>query len=194
MVGPNWGIMSNPELAFCSNTSLPSLQLLHVRNIVWVIHTFLWVGLCMCVDVCICATIYTCMRNNMFSFQWFLSWLVHKWRGYLLPTWVLKITCRCFNWILQSLSPWWQLKHLVETSASCFLSSSWTTCCCDPYTYKHACICTCATYTHIRNNIQWSPTHKHACMCMCATYIQTCMYMYMCNHTYISNNIQWSLT
>ena len=26
-------------------------------------------------------------------FQWLLSWLLHEWRGYLLPTWTHKITC-----------------------------------------------------------------------------------------------------
>ena len=37
-------------------------------------------------------------------FQWLLSWLLHKWRGYLLPTWARKITCQCFDWMLQSSS------------------------------------------------------------------------------------------
>ena len=31
-------------------------------------------------------------------FQWLLSWL----EGYLLPTWARKITCQCFDWMLQS--------------------------------------------------------------------------------------------
>ena len=42
------------------------------------------------------------------------------WRqGYLLPTLAWKITCRCFDWTLQSssLSPWRRLEHSVETSA-----------------------------------------------------------------------------
>ena len=42
------------------------------------------------------------------------------WRqGYLLPTLAWKITCRRFDWTLQSssLSPWRRLEHSVETSA-----------------------------------------------------------------------------
>ena len=43
--------------------------------------------------------------------------------------WVRKITCRRFDWMLQSssLSPWWWLEHSVETSASCFLNSKLVT-------------------------------------------------------------------
>ena len=45
------------------------------------------------------------MLNCLQAFQWLLSWLPHKWReSYLLPAWAQKITCRCFNWILQSSS------------------------------------------------------------------------------------------
>ena len=61
-------------------------------------------------------------------------------KGCLLPTSVRKITanvltecsswhfersCRHFDWMLQSVSPWWQLEHSVETSASYFPNSSW---------------------------------------------------------------------
>ena len=39
------------------------------------------------------------------SFQWLLSWLLHKWReGYLVQTWAWKITCRHFEWMVQSSS------------------------------------------------------------------------------------------
>ena len=48
-------------------------------------------------------------------------------KGHLLPTLVQKITCRRFDWMLQSSSllPWWRLEHSVETSASYSLGSSW---------------------------------------------------------------------
>ena len=55
---------------------------------------------------------YTCCWNaNLYFFQWLLSWLLHKWReDYLFPTWARKITCRCFDWMLQSSSGgWWWL-------------------------------------------------------------------------------------
>ena len=44
---------------------------------------------------------WPCNNNNK-NFQWLLSFCIYKWRkGYLLATLALKITCRCFNWILQ---------------------------------------------------------------------------------------------
>ena len=64
---------------------------------------------------------YTCCWNaNLYFFQWLLSWLLHKWReGYLLPTWARKITCRCFDWMLQSSSGgWWWLCMFT----SCYIS------------------------------------------------------------------------
>ena len=65
-----------------------------------------------------------CSSSNSKSAQ--PSLLIHMYRekAYLLPTWVWKITCQCFDWILQSF-PWWQLEHLVEMSASYFPISSW---------------------------------------------------------------------
>ena len=42
--------------------------------------------------------------------------------------WDRKITCQCFDWMLQSsLLPWWQLEHSVETSASYSLISKLVT-------------------------------------------------------------------
>ena len=49
--------MSNLELACCSSTSLPYLQLL---NIVWVTL------MCVFVDVCICATIHVHEEQHVF--------------------------------------------------------------------------------------------------------------------------------
>ena len=41
----------------------------------------------------------------LMTFNYFLgllSWLLYEWReGYLLPNWARKVTCRCFNWMLQ---------------------------------------------------------------------------------------------
>ena len=48
------------------------------------------------------------------SFQWLLSWSLHREKGYLLPTWVQKITCWCFDWILQ-LSSGWKWKKCEQT-------------------------------------------------------------------------------
>ena len=44
------------------------------------------------------------LSEHLVFFQWFLSWLLHKWReGYLLPIWARKITCWCDdNWSIQS--------------------------------------------------------------------------------------------
>ena len=61
---------------------------------------------------------------QIFFFQWFLSWLLHKWReGYLLQTWARKCSSRHQTLVCtSSLSPWWRLEHSVEMSASYFLS------------------------------------------------------------------------
>ena len=71
---------------------------------------------------------YTCCWNaNLYFFQWLLSWLLHKWReGYLLPTWARKITCRCFDWMLQSSSGgwWWLCMFTIQAVISAVMQSS----------------------------------------------------------------------
>ena len=48
-----------------------------------------------------CFVAVVCIRNKVYilislHFQWLLSWLLHEWKGYLVPTWAWKITCQRF--------------------------------------------------------------------------------------------------
>ena len=46
-----------------------------------------------------------CSTLTHYCDQWIISWLLHKWRGYLLPTWASTLTSHaCYDWILQSSS------------------------------------------------------------------------------------------
>ena len=39
-------------------------------------------------------------------FQWLLSWLLYREKGYLLPSWAQKMTCQRFHTMVQSSSGW----------------------------------------------------------------------------------------
>ena len=61
-----------------------------------------------------------CLQANWLISQHFMTTQLKKiylqcapdCRSYLLPTWVQKITCQCFDWMLQSSSGWqWMNRH-----------------------------------------------------------------------------------